>query len=137
MSEMFCFQCEQTAGGKGCTHGGVCGKKPEVAALQDDITAGLITLARALDGKPSCASSEALFMDALFMCVTNVNFDHGFELASQVITIGDVTQTFRCLQQNCMHLLFGVVVPATPLRGRRDATVGYRLGQIDNGSTFT
>ena len=75
MSEMFCFQCEQTAGGKGCTHGGVCGKKPEVAALQDDITAGLITLARALDGKPSCASSEALFMDALFMCVTNVNFD--------------------------------------------------------------
>ena len=75
MSEMFCFQCEQTAGGKGCTHGGVCGKKPEVAALQDDITAGLITLARALDGKPSCASCEALVMDALFMCVTNVNFD--------------------------------------------------------------
>ena len=75
MSEMFCFQCEQTAGGKGCTRGGVCGKKPEVAQVQDEITAGLITLARALDGKPACRSSEALFMAALFMTVTNVNFD--------------------------------------------------------------
>jgi len=75
MSDMFCFQCEQTAGGKGCTRGGVCGKKPEVARLQDEITAGLITLARALDGKPSCPGCESLFMDALFMTVTNVNFD--------------------------------------------------------------
>jgi hydroxylamine reductase len=75
MSEMFCFQCEQTAGGKGCTHSGVCGKKPEAARLQDEITAGLITLARALEGKPACPSCEALFMDALFMTVTNVNFD--------------------------------------------------------------
>ncbi len=40
MSEMFCFQCEQTAGGKGCTRSGVCGKKPEAARLQDEITAG-------------------------------------------------------------------------------------------------
>ena len=32
---MFCYQCEQTAKGEGCTKGGVCGKKPEVAALQD------------------------------------------------------------------------------------------------------
>ena len=32
---MFCFQCEQTANGTGCTKIGVCGKKPEVAALQD------------------------------------------------------------------------------------------------------
>ena len=33
--EMFCYQCEQTAGGKGCTKLGVCGKTPEIAALQD------------------------------------------------------------------------------------------------------
>ena len=32
---MFCYQCEQTAGGTGCTKFGVCGKNPEVAALQD------------------------------------------------------------------------------------------------------
>ena len=75
MSDMFCFQCEQTAGGKGCTHVGACGKKPDVSALQDEITADLITLARALDGKPPCAPCEALFMNALFMTVTNVNFD--------------------------------------------------------------
>ena len=72
---MFCFQCEQTAGGKGCTKQGVCGKTPEASNLQDDITAALITLARAVDGKPASAKTEALFMDALFMCVTNVNFD--------------------------------------------------------------
>jgi hydroxylamine reductase len=75
MNDMFCFQCEQTAGGKGCTKGGVCGKKPATAALQDEVTASLITLARALDGKPACPGCEALFMDALFMTVTNVNFD--------------------------------------------------------------
>jgi len=33
--KMFCYQCEQTKGGKGCTRIGVCGKKPDVAALQD------------------------------------------------------------------------------------------------------
>jgi hydroxylamine reductase len=76
MSNMFCFQCEQTAGGKGCTISGVCGKKPDVARVQDEITAALITLARAADGKPACSTCEALFMDALFLTVTNVNFDN-------------------------------------------------------------
>ena len=33
--DMFCYQCEETAGGTGCTKVGVCGKKPEVANLQD------------------------------------------------------------------------------------------------------
>jgi len=75
MSNMFCFQCEQTAGGKGCTQAGVCGKTSSTAALQDKITASIITLARALEGKPACPGCEALFMDALFMTVTNVNFD--------------------------------------------------------------
>ena len=32
---MFCYQCQETAGGKGCTHGGVCGKNAETANLQD------------------------------------------------------------------------------------------------------
>jgi hydroxylamine reductase len=75
MSDMFCFQCEQTAGGKGCTRVGVCGKKPEIARLQDEITAALVMLARAADGKEACTTCESLFMDALFMTVTNVNFD--------------------------------------------------------------
>ena len=46
---MFCFQCEQTAGGKGCTVSGVCGKKPDVAAGQDRLTTALIGLARAAE----------------------------------------------------------------------------------------
>ena len=75
MSEMFCFQCEQTVGGVGCTRVGVCGKPPEVSNLQDEITAAMITLARAIDGQPANPKIEALFMDALFMTITNVNFD--------------------------------------------------------------
>jgi hydroxylamine reductase len=38
MTEMFCFQCEQTAKGTGCTIGGVCGKKPEAAGKHDELT---------------------------------------------------------------------------------------------------
>ena len=46
--KMFCFQCEQTAGGTGCTGGaGVCGKSSTVANLQDELTGALIGLARA------------------------------------------------------------------------------------------
>ena len=46
MSEMFCFQCEQTAGGKGCQIGGVCGKKADTAGLQDELTGTIIGLAK-------------------------------------------------------------------------------------------
>jgi hydroxylamine reductase len=48
---MFCFQCEQTAKGTGCTISGVCGKKPEVAGKHDELTAALIGLARAAEGR--------------------------------------------------------------------------------------
>ena len=50
-TQMFCFQCEQTAGGKSCMGKvGVCGKKADVAGLQDQLTGALIGLARATDG---------------------------------------------------------------------------------------
>ncbi|MCL2165031.1 MAG: hydroxylamine reductase [Oscillospiraceae bacterium] len=49
MSQMFCFQCEQTAKGTGCTVGGVCGKTVDTANLQDNLTAALIYLARAVN----------------------------------------------------------------------------------------
>ena len=42
---MFCFQCEQTAQGKGCTVQGVCGKKADTSNLQDELTSKLIELA--------------------------------------------------------------------------------------------
>ena len=53
MSDMFCFQCEQTAGGKGCTRVGVCGKKPEIAALHEPasviVPAGTFRLDRSIE----------------------------------------------------------------------------------------
>ena len=75
MTEMFCFQCEQTAKGTGCTIGGVCGKKPEVAGKHDELTAALIGLARAAEGKKHDKNSDELVMQGLFTTVTNVNFD--------------------------------------------------------------
>lgn len=45
MSQMFCFQCQQTAGNKCCVQTGVCGKQPETANLQDELVCGLIRLA--------------------------------------------------------------------------------------------
>ena len=75
MAEMFCFQCEQTAGGKACTNLGVCGKTPEVSGKQDELTAELIGLARAAQGKPVGKDVDDLVMQGLFATVTNVNFE--------------------------------------------------------------
>lgn len=75
MSNMFCFQCEQTAGGKGCTNAGVCGKKPDVSNKQDKLTCALIGLARAAAGKNTGREADELIMQGLFATITNVNFD--------------------------------------------------------------
>src|SRR5450830_346441 len=75
MTEMFCFQCEQTSGGKGCFKTGACGKKPDVANKQDELTCVLIGLARAAFKKTSSKKADELMMKSLFTTVTNVNFD--------------------------------------------------------------
>lgn len=75
MSEMFCFQCEQAVGGKGCTKVGACGKSASTSAKQDALTAALIDLAAAVDGKTPNVSTDGLVMRGLFATVTNVNFD--------------------------------------------------------------
>ena len=71
---MFCFQCEQTAKGAGCTAGGVCGKKAETANLQDVLTGELVGLARAADGSTPTGSIFRLVIDGLFATMTNVSF---------------------------------------------------------------
>lgn len=74
MSTMFCFQCEQTAMGKGCAgKAGVCGKKEDTALLQDELTGKLIALA---EQKRSKELDDAI-IEGLFTTVTNVNFDNG------------------------------------------------------------
>jgi len=72
---MFCFQCEQTAGGKGCTVNGVCGKKENTANLQDKLTGKLIALSRFVSKKGATEESDALVIDCLFTTITNVSFD--------------------------------------------------------------
>jgi hydroxylamine reductase len=76
---MFCFQCEQTAKGEGCTKIGVCGKKPEVAALQDLLiytVKGLSQVALAAQ-KAGVREPEAdrFTCEAIFSTLTNVDFD--------------------------------------------------------------
>ncbi|WP_094605731.1 Hydroxylamine reductase [Sporomusa silvacetica DSM 10669] len=75
MSDMFCFQCEQTAGGKGCTKVGVCGKSPEVANKQDELTCALVGLGRAAAKNTPSKLADELMMLGLFATITNVNFD--------------------------------------------------------------
>jgi len=76
MSNMFCFQCEQTAGGKACTMAGVCGKNAVVSNGQDELTGALTGLARAAakTADPGTHADE-LMMQGLFTTITNVNFD--------------------------------------------------------------
>lgn len=77
--KMFCYQCEQTSGGTGCTKVGVCGKTPDVAALQDLLTYALKGLAlAAVEGRKVGVvdhDADVFTVKALFSTLTNVNFD--------------------------------------------------------------
>ncbi len=72
---MFCNQCEQAANGVGCNISGVCGKKPEVAALQDHLLYGLKSLALYADKQGRDAEIDRFTIEGLFTTVTNVDFD--------------------------------------------------------------
>ena len=77
---MFCYQCQETAGCKGCTVSGVCGKRPEVAALQDLLvyaTKGLSSVTTALrkEGKDVAIDVNHMVTLNLFTTITNANFD--------------------------------------------------------------
>lgn len=79
-AKMFCYQCQETAGCKGCTQFGVCGKNPEVAAMQDL----LIYVTKGLSAVTSCLRAEGERVESsinylvtlnLFITITNANFD--------------------------------------------------------------
>ena len=76
---MFCYQCEQTAKGQGCEKVGVCGKQPDVAALQDLLVYALQGLGLvAHEGRKvgvKNAEADAFACEALFSTLTNVDFD--------------------------------------------------------------
>ena len=78
--KMFCYQCQETAGCTGCTQAGVCGKKPDLAAMQDlliYVTKGISAVTTALrkEGKAVAASTDHRISVNLFTTITNANFD--------------------------------------------------------------
>ena len=79
-NKMFCYQCQETAGCRGCTMVGVCGKKPDVAVMQDllvYVSKGISAVTTALrkEGKPVAAEINHLITMNLFTTITNANFD--------------------------------------------------------------
>ena len=79
-NKMFCYQCQETAGCSGCTQVGVCGKKPDVAAMQDlliYVTKGIsaVTTALRAGGKEVSSEINHLITLNLFTTITNANFD--------------------------------------------------------------
>ena len=78
--KMFCYQCQETAGCSGCTMSGVCGKKPDVAAMQDllvYVTKGLcaVTTQMRAEGAGVPERIDRLITLNLFVTITNANFD--------------------------------------------------------------
>ena len=78
-NQMFCYQCQETAGCQGCTRMGVCGKTPEVAAMQDlliYVTKGLAAVTTRLRAEGRSVSSEVNYLITvnLFTTITNANF---------------------------------------------------------------
>ena len=78
--KMFCYQCQETAGCRGCTMVGVCGKQPDVAAMQDllvYVSRGISAVTTALRGEGKAISREInhLITLNLFITITNANFD--------------------------------------------------------------
>ena len=92
---MFCYQCEETMNGTGCTQNGMCGKKADVAVLQDRLIYAVKGYAFFNNlGRAKGLNDEnfgPLIMDALFSTLTNVNFDAAFfeKMIQEIITHRD------------------------------------------------
>ena len=85
-NQMFCFQCQETAKGTGCTVRGVCGKKPETSRWMDlllSVTRGVGTIYHSLleNGMTDDTTVDDFIVDALFATITNANFDDSALLA--------------------------------------------------------
>jgi hydroxylamine reductase len=102
MSEMFCNQCEQASKGVGCDIMGVCGKNPEVAALQDLMLYGLKGIAVYADKAREFGAKDQeidLFMfEGLFTTVTNVDFDP-VQIAAKLRKCYDLKEKAKALYE--------------------------------------
>lgn len=95
-NQMFCFQCQETAGGRGCTVRGVCGKTPPVAGMQDLLVyvtkgLGVVTTKRREAGQDVPEAADRLVTENLFVTITNANFDEEAiaDRVAQTITLRD------------------------------------------------
>jgi len=97
---MFCYQCQETAGGKGCTLRGVCGKTEEVAKLQDLLIYTLKGISEiVIKGKIDVNKLENINYDvlsSLFMTITNANFDDD-SIEKQIIKMLSVRDKLKAL----------------------------------------
>ena len=134
---MFCFQCEQTAKGTGCTlQQGVCGKKADTADLQDKLINAVIKLANCCE--PTEEHTE-LILDGLFTTVTNVSFDNRSisDMAADILekatcdkdfniqSVWNCEENVRCLKSLILFGLKGMAAYAHHARvlGYKDHTV--------------
>ncbi|MFA6032527.1 MAG: hydroxylamine reductase [Myxococcota bacterium] len=124
---MFCYQCEQTMNGTGCTRAGVCGKTGETAALQDALlhaTQGVSVYAHAM--RALCKKDREIdvaVIEALFTTVTNVNFDPD-AVAKMVWKMNGLRERARaiylaaCSEKGTVPVSFGGAATWTPVGDR-------------------
>ncbi|MFH1782268.1 MAG: hydroxylamine reductase [Candidatus Omnitrophota bacterium] len=111
---MFCYQCEQTVGGTGCTKVGVCGKNEDIQSLQDILLYGLKGIAayafhaRELGAKDD--EVDAFMHEALFKTVTNVSFDLN-QYLGLVLKCGEINIKVMELLDKAHTEKFGNPVP--------------------------
>jgi len=114
---MFCYQCEQTAKGTGCTKVGVCGKNEDVASLQDTLIIGLKGVAayayHARELGKRDERVDAFMHDALFSTLTNVNFDLNNHV-EKALELGEMNYRAMELLDNANVGKFGTPEP-TPV----------------------
>ena len=119
---MFCYQCEQTAGGTGCTKVGVCGKDQDIQSLQDMLTFGLKGIAAyAYHGRELGQKDEqvdAFMHEALFSTLTNVDFDLNRYL-ELVLKAGEMNLRVMEMLDKAHTSRFGNPTPATVARGTK------------------
>lgn len=120
---MFCYQCQETAGGKGCTMRGVCGKTEEVAKLQDLLIYTLKGVSeRVIQGKldvDAMPGTNREVINSLFMTITNANFDDG-SIEAQI--------------KRMLSIRDGLTAPTEGLHDAATFTVGDRASMLEKAA---
>lgn len=125
---MFCYQCQETAGGKGCTVRGVCGKNADVANLQDLLIYVMKGISCVVQSESVPVSSipeiNADMLTGLFMTITNANFDGEAIYAQIRKMIAERDQLVASTGTNCAHDAIRFTVSSLEDAVKKGASVG-------------